>query len=199
MSLINKSLTVALLAGCVAGVGAFNSAWAGPEPIQTSAKDKEIQEIVPVCDPRWYVSLGGNADINFGGTDFNNAAHRAFSAPNGGTVDIDINSHDYNDVYDNPFYSIEGEVGYVLTSHIELFGTFRYTGSAGSDRVTGSNVFVDIPRIVTGNIPLSTSFDDYSAEGGEIGVRYFFVSKEKRWRPYVSLSGGVPHVDSTDF
>ncbi len=198
MSLTNKSIKFALLAGGLAAAGAFTSL-AGPEPLQASSKDKEIQEIAPACNPRWYISIGGDAEVNFGGNDFARGESRTFSVPRIATVDVDIASQDYNEVYDNPFYSIEGEFGYVLTRHIELFGTFRYSASAGTELATGSRVFVDVPNVFTGNFPFSTSFGNYRSYGGEVGLRYFFLSSEKRFRPYISLSGGVSHVDSIGF
>jgi hypothetical protein len=196
MPLTNRFIKAAFLAICVAGAGPFTSALAGPEPIQDNSKDKAIQEIAPVCDPRWYISIGGDAEINFGGNHFNKGADRDFSFGNLGTASVDIDSHDYNDVYNNPFYSIEAEFGYVLTRHIELFSTFRYVGSTGSDRTDGSSVTINLLRNINGTFPLHSDFGDFHSYGGEVGIRYFFLPKESRLRPYISLSGGVSHVDS---
>jgi hypothetical protein len=168
---------------------------AGPEPI--SAKDKNpIVEVPTTCDPRWYVSVGGNAEFNFGGNNFNNGAHEHFAIPQTADIDVDLQSHDYNDVYNNPFYSIEGELGYVLTRHIELFGTFRYSASPGSDWTSGSTVFIDVPQNFTGTFPVRSKFGDFNSYGGELGFRYFFLPKETRLRPYFSLSGGASYVSS---
>src|SRR5262249_15909196 len=39
-------------------------------------------------------------------------------------------------------------------------------------------------------------FDDYNSYGFQLGVRYFFLPKTSRLRPYVSIAGGASHVDS---
>ena len=41
-------------------------------------------------------------------------------------------------------------------------------------------------------------FDDYDSFGGEIGFRYYLLSRQARFRPYLSISGGASHVDDID-
>ncbi len=185
----------ALLVSCVAG--GLASAWAGPEPIQASAKDKEIQVITPVCDPRWYLNLGGGADFAVDGN-LTNGFNRdlkvqtlvgAFPARATGS------STNWNDVYE-PAFHVQGEFGYVLTRHIELFGSFRYTHAEAVDRANDNQVLVNL--IGPSVFRFSRDFGDYTSYGGEVGVRYFFLTKESRFRPFFSLSGGVNHVDSID-
>ena len=191
LSIFAASIATAFFSG-----GIPTSILAGPEPLPDHSKDKvQMVEQPTVCDPKWYISIGGNAEFDFGGSDFVNGTSESFDLGLA-FFDAQIESQDYTDVYDQPFYSIEGEVGYVVTPHIEVFGQFKYSGSPGSDRTSGSEVFFDIIGIGSGSIPLTSRFDDYESYGGQLGFRYFFLSKEARIRPYVSLAGGVTHVDS---
>jgi hypothetical protein len=45
------------------------------------------------------------------------------------------------------------------------------------------------------HFPISSKWDDYTAYGGELGLRCFFFSKQARFRPYFQVSGGATHVD----
>ena len=48
-------------------------------------------------------------------------------------------------------------------------------------------------------IPTSTDeFADYNSWGGELGFRFFFLSRQARWRPYVAISGGASYVDNIE-
>ena len=159
----------------------LTSAFAGPERIDS--KDKMVMA-PPPCDPRWYVSLGGSVDF-----DVNSDFASGFTAEPIGAADVTIVSRDYDDVFEGT-YNIQGEVGYVLTNHIELFGTFRYT-HADSKIVTGS--FSDF-----GNFQLNyvSQYGDYDSFGGELGLRYYFLPKDAKIRPYVSVSGGAAFVQA---
>ena len=137
----------------------------------------------PPCDPRWYVSLGGSVDFQLG--EFSEGVDETI----GGFADLHIVQRDYDDVYNN-WWNVQGEVGYVLTNHIELFGTFRYTHGE-SEIVTGS--FLDFGQF---GLNFVSQYGDYDSFGGELGLRYFFTDKESRIRPYVSISGGATFVDS---
>ena len=164
-------------------LGLFTPAFAGPERIYDNSKDKMITTPAPVCDPRWYISLGGSVDFPFG--NFSDGV----SADINGEASLDVLSRDYDDVYSD-WWNVQGEVGYVLTNHIELFGNFRYT-HADSKIVTGSALdfgFFDLDFV--------SKYGDYNSYGGELGLRYFFLDKEARIRPYVSISGGATYVDA---
>jgi hypothetical protein len=179
-SSLTKCLSVAASAALFSA-GILTSAFAGPERIDS--KDKMIMA-PPVCDPRWYVSLGGSVDFDIG-SDFASG----FTAEPIGAADVTIVSRDYDNTFEGT-YNIQGEVGYVLTNHIELFGTFRYT-HAESKIVTGSVSdfgFFDLEYV--------SQYGDYDSFGGELGLRYYFLPKDAKIRPYVSVSGGAAFVDS---
>ena len=170
--------------------GFIISTFAGPASIPDYSKDKNPVVQQTVCDPKWYISIGGGTDFDYQATDFFNSAR---SLVFGGAVLLDINSHTYDSVYNTNFYRIQGEVGYVLTNHIEVFGLFKYS-HADSEVTSGSTAtVVGGPSFV-----LTDHWGDYSAWGGELGLRYFFLPKEARFRPYVSISGGATAVDSID-
>lgn len=177
---LTKYFAVAVSAALF-GAGILTSAFAGPERIDS--KDKMVMAPPPACDPRWYVSLGGSVDFPLG--EFGNGVSEDVN----GEADLEIVSRDWDDTHDN-WWNIQGEVGYVLTNHIELFGTFRYN-HADSKIVTGSVLdfgFFDLNFV--------SKYGDYDAFGGELGLRYFFTGKESRIRPYVSVSGGATFVSS---
>lgn len=154
------------------------------------SKDKIVQPVAPVCDPRWYISIGGNGEFNASGTDFQNAS--VITLPNGFPIGH-INSHDLGDAYASAFYSVEGELGYVLSDRIELFGEFRYAASASSNWIHRAGVInAGAPTFI------ALKFDEYNSYGFQLGARYFFASKTARLRPYVSIAAGASHVDSID-
>ena len=155
-------------------------------PVELS-KDKMIQPVTPTCDPRWYFSIGGGGEFNTNATDLQNA-----SVITGNGVPIgNVKSSDFNDAYDVAFYSVEAEVGRVLTDRIEVFGQFNYVASATSNWIHHAvSINAGSPTF------LSIKFDDYNSYGFQLGARYFFVSKEARLRPYFSIAGGGAHVDS---
>ena len=175
--------------------GSLNSSFAGPEPIDSS-KDKVVMAPPPVCDPRWYISIGGSVDPDLG-SDFSNGFQETFifDDDDDDTVDVDIVARDWDDLY-NDWWNVRAEVGYALTNHIELFGKFEYT-RAESQIVIGDTVFID-PNSFPGPYDLEfvSQWGDYESWGGELGIRYFFLNKEAAIRPYVSVSGGVAFVDA---
>lgn len=174
-------------------LGLFTPAYAGPERLYDSSKDKTVMAPPPVCDPRWYISIGGGADFDSGRTDLNKAVFGKSIAP---FTNAFIQKHNWNDVY-NDAWRIQGEIGYVLTDHLEVFGLFKYAHAEATQRTRGSDVVFDIrpigPRF---DFPISSEWDDYTSYGGELGLRCFFFSKHARFRPYFQVSGGGTHVDS---
>lgn len=167
--------------------GLLTCGYAGQD--YSKGKNEVVQQ-QPVCDPKWYISIGAGTDFDTEATDFFNSARALVF---GGAVLLDINSHTYENVYNTNFYRIQGELGYVLTRHIEVFGLFKYS-HADSEVTSGSTAtIVGGPTFV-----LTDHWGDYSAWGGELGLRYFFLPKEARFRPYVSVSGGATAVDSID-
>ncbi len=163
----------------------ITSALAGPDYSKTTVEASPQ----PVADPRWYVSIGGGTDFDYGVTDFSN---RVFA--NLGGPALDIRNHPFDEVYDTNFFRIQAEVGYVLRPSLEIFANFRYS-AADSEPTRGS--FLVLPP----NGARAEIFDkwgDYRSYGGELGLRYFFLPKEARFRPYISLSGGAASVDSID-
>lgn len=183
-TLTKLSLFAASVATGFFSAGMAPSVLAGPEQLPDHSKDKvQMVEQQAVCDPRWYISLGGSVDFQLG--EFSNG----FSEFGLGGEELDIESYDWDDVYDTA-WNIQGEVGYALTNHIELFASFRYT-QASSDSVRETALF--IPGL--GDLDFVGKWDDYESWGGELGLRYFFLGKQSRFRPYISISGGATHVD----
>src|SRR4051812_32657751 len=90
---------------------AITTSFAGPEPLDHS-KDKVVMTQPAVCDPRWFISIGGSVDPDLG-SDFSNGLHETFvsSTPrtNGDndeddfttTVDVDIRGRDWDDAYND--------------------------------------------------------------------------------------------------
>ena len=182
-----KKAKVALI-GMLCGAGSILPTFAGPEPIPDYSKGKEQiveQKAPPECD--WYVSIGGGADFDFGSTEFNRS--RDISGVFGQAL-LRVVSQDFDDVYNTNFYHIQGEVGYAVSPHVELFGTFNYQ-AADSRTTTGDQLFL-IPVFL---IDVRSEWSDYTSYGGQLGVRYFFLSRQARFRPYISLAGGATRVE----
>lgn len=167
---------------------AFTTTFAGSADY---SKDKAIVAPAPVCDPRWYISIGGGFDFDYGATDFVNGVDAQVFPPDDFYVEH-LRSHTYNDVYDNSIYRIQGEVGYVLNPHMELFGLFKYAGGYGYRQYGDVDIEFDT------QYPLYIDFGDYRSWGGELGFRYFFLGENAPWhvRPYVSISGGATYVEN---
>ncbi len=195
MNALTKAFSVGLMA-----IGFVPAMFAGPEPLPDRSKDKEVQMVQqpPVCDPRWYFSIGGGIDVDLDGPNLNNGFLHDFRAGTPGgffPARVDSKSRDWSDGYDDA-WRVQGEIGYALTQHLEVFGLFKYAQADASGRVTGSHLIVDARPFVFSDFPTSIAFDgDYSSYGGELGFRFFFLPKEARVRPYVSFSGGATHVD----
>ena len=174
------SLTTAAIAVLIVA-----SAWAGPEPVDTGKDKNVVQTAEPECD--WYVSIGGGVDVDYGATDFVRE-HTIPSLFGGATFHTP--SASWNDAFDTP-YRIEAELGYALGQHVELFGRFTYDAADGQTTDGGS-----ISALRRGTLDLRDKWDDYRSYGGEVGLRYFFLSRNACVRPYISLSGGATRVDS---
>jgi hypothetical protein len=179
------------------GGGIITTSFAGPESLPDYSKGKNvIEEVAPVvCDPRWYISLGGGIDVDLGGTDFTHGYDRDFTSFFLGFIPVasraELQANGWDDVYDNA-WRIQGEVGYALTQHLEIFGLFKYAHADATNPALGSRVFID----GSGPLPLTRFFDDYDAWGGELGFRFYFTNRASHIRPYFSVSGGATHVDS---
>jgi hypothetical protein len=195
---VTKCLAVA------ASLVGIYTAMAGPAPLAVSSKDKEVQmEQAPVCDPHWYFTIGGGAEFDIGDSSLVNGFSLPFTAeipsfPGVTAARYEINSRNWNDFYDTT-WRIQGEAGYALTSHLEIFGLFKYAHADASSGFAGiGDILIFNPFIgnLTSTTPLSARFDDYSSYGGQLGFRFFFLPKQSRFRPYLSLSGGATHVDS---
>jgi len=175
---------VLLAVAALSAEGIF--AFAGP--VQLS-NDKIVQPAPPVCDPVWYISVGGNGEFN---TDATNLQNASAIAPTGIRIG-GISAHNFNDAYDVAFYSVDAEVGRVLTDRVEAFGQFQYVASATENWIHNA------VRINAGGPTpafLAIRFDDFASYGFQFGARYFFIPKGAPLRPYVSIAGGAAHVDS---
>jgi hypothetical protein len=165
-----------------------------------------IVEVPTTCDPRWYISVKSGAAIDTGATQINQGFTTDFTSTyfqSDLPSTAFIQSHDWSDAYGEA-WNIEAEVGYVLTRHIELFGLFRFEhgeGDAGTNNTSTSGSHVVIGNSQTFpnvDFPISSKFGDYNSYGGEIGLRYFLLPTEAKFRPYVSLAGGAAYVPAID-
>ncbi len=184
---MKNALTTSLLCAFCALTGLFSSVYAGAADY---TKDKGMIQQAPVCDPRWYISIGGGIDLDFQATDFVSGTDFDVTAGDP-TFRQEYKGRSYDDVFGDTLYRIQGEIGYVLNDHIELFGLFKYAGGYGKS-------YVD--RDVEGDFSYGVFVypGDYRSWGGELGLRYFFVSAKEPWhvRPYVSISAGATYVES---
>jgi hypothetical protein len=191
-ALTNRLVWAASVCITLFGAGFLNSVSAGSEPVDNS-KEKMIQPMAPVCDPRWYVSFGLGIDFDTQVTSFvNGTTFEPFAGET--NVQEHYKERSWNDAYDNSIYRVQGELGYVLTPHIELFGLFKYEGGYGKhliDRDVESGF----------QYPVFEYPGLYRSWGGELGLRYYFFAKDndirpfRTIRPYVSISGGASYVD----
>ena len=191
-----KALTSVL---SIAFAALSSNGLAGVEPIDAS-KSKEMIQPAPACDPRWYLSIGGGLDIDFQATDFVSATDFTLESTTPPVIEPQLElykSRSYDDVYGN-LYRIQGEIGYVLTNHIEIFALLKYAFGYGGH--FGGDLDRQPSPPDEHFFPIDTYYGDYRSWGGELGLRYFFCSKETwepwRFRPYVSLSAGATHVES---
>lgn len=184
-----KRIGNGILVGMILGTGLGLTAWAGPEPIADYSKDKNIIEQKPEMECHWYISVGGGADVEFGGTEF----VRSHTVPDSlGLAVLHFGPRKFDDAFDTG-YRIQAEFGHDLGEHIELFGRFTYNAANGQT-TEGSYVSTAFGRLI-----LRRQFGDYTSYGGEVGLRYLFLSRQARIRPYISLSGGATRVESIDF
>jgi hypothetical protein len=176
------------------------SSFAGPESI--SAKDKQpIVEVPTTCTHRFYVSVSSGTEYE-PGNDFSNGVRDVtpLTLPGIGVVgtsDLLVRSRQYSDVYKD-WRDINLELGFAITSHLDVFGRFTYT-SADSQNLIGSHLaigFAGLPPAFALGFPVTSKFDNYESWGGELGFRYYFTSQEARIRPFVALSGGARWVDA---
>ena len=185
--------------------GFITSVFAGPVSLSDNSKEKMIQPVAPLCEPRWYVSAGLGIDIDTQATDFvQGTKFDPFGDDNsGGFIFQDYKGHSWGEIYDNSIYHGELQAGYVLTDHIELFATGRYEGGYGR-KTYGDSDALNYNLYGYGYVerhPLAAYPGLYRSWGGELGLRYFFFSKDtdvrpfRTIRPYISISGGAAHVD----
>ncbi|MBV9657147.1 MAG: hypothetical protein JO295_03450 [Verrucomicrobia bacterium] len=179
----------------------------------TTEEDTSKERVPPTEAPeharRFYMRVGVGTDFDYTATRFSGSASVAppVGASNS-TFPTNVRRQHFSDVYpysfDTAFYRPEVELGYVLNSHVEIFGMFKYTRADSRPFTVGdavefgapivqNGVFVGAPATTTN---LRASFGDYRSYGGEIGLRYFFLPPAARLRPYVSLAGGATYVES---
>ncbi len=136
------------------------------------------------------------------GTDFTVGGDWVESASVSGTIGgsnvtgtLSAPFQDFGDVYDQPF-SVGITFNYGLSSTAEVFGGIHST-RARSDEFDAINV--DAAGTVGGTAVAASTvitgeFDDYHELGIDGGYRQFF-RPGKRFRPYISGSLGLKHVD----
>jgi hypothetical protein len=176
------------LAGAFLASGMPLALLAGPEPITDYSKDKNVIEQKVEVECNWYFSIGGGVDLDYGSAEF----VRPHDIPSfSGLAELHVGAKDFDDAFDTT-YRIQAELGYALGQHIELFGRFNYDAADGQ-KTGGSYV-----SSIVGRLDLQREFGDYTSYGGEVGLRYFFLSRAACVRPYISISGGATRVESID-
>jgi hypothetical protein len=201
------AITVAL---CTGGIVATSYA-DGPEGVSSKEKNPIVE--VPTCNPHWYVSVSGGADINVGG-DLNNS-HTAILNPVGSPLNPFIGPgastfpvvtefvahHNWDDVYDTG-YRAEAEAGWMATEHFDLFVLFKYEHATADDRTHGTNLAVNFGPPFDGGptlvFPITSKFTDYNSYGFEVGGRWFLMGRNSRFKPFIQVSGGPTHTDRID-
>ena len=179
-----RSLTFVLSASLAASLAV--TSLAGPEPIADSSKETPVIAQKEVVECKWYVEIGGGADFEFGDTQFNrgHSLNTFFRE-----VTLDFDAHNFDDVYDTP-YHIKGEVGYAVSDYVEFFGNFSYSAADGGSTSGGHFGFF------SSDLSFKDEWGDYTSYGGQLGLRFFFLSRQSHFRPFISLAGGASHVDS---
>ena len=143
-----------LAVGLLFSGATFTTTFAGSDYSKSMAAPARAE-----CDPRWYISIGGGIDLDYQATNFVNGTN---FEPYAGDpfYQIQLGGHTYDDVFGDTLYRIQGELGYVLNDHIELFGLFKYAGGYGQ-------TFGDIDyETSSGSYPIKTYFGDYRSWGG---------------------------------
>jgi hypothetical protein len=195
-----NALTRVVIFACGFVLAATN-AFAGPEQITTGKESKDVPiEQAPACDPRWWVNVGGGAEWDIGSTDFSRDFHYTVFGffPGIGPFSVSQRSPalQWDDVYDTT-WRLRSEFGYALTQHLDVLAAFNYAHADAND-FQDWGTFSVTSFFGTATAPLNVRFDDYDSIGGEIGFRYYILSRQARFRPYVSFSGGASHVDNID-
>jgi hypothetical protein len=139
-----------------------------------------------------------------GGDFINNAAETLVTADTifGLTINVTIGleapSQDFSDVFDQPVTAGLG-VNYGLSSSSEVFGALRRT-RARSNQFDALNVTAAGTLDGTAfalSAAIQGNFDDYEDFGLEVGYRHFFNPSNK-FKPFVSVVGGLKRVSSMD-
>lgn len=180
-----------------------SSASADPGPASgLSTAANPIVEPSPICDSKWYITVGGGLDVDLGTTNATQGfdAETLTFAPSGnGMLDlIDVearfHSHKWSDAFGNS-WNVDTEAGRVLGPHLEIFGLFKYASAAGNSVGDDHLLLMNRTSLATTDISVITEFGNYNSVGGELGFRAFFLPNNSRFRPYVALSGGTAHVN----
>ncbi|HEX4638160.1 MAG TPA: hypothetical protein VH170_01605 [Chthoniobacterales bacterium] len=187
-----RQLLLTMVVAIAAGI--FTSAFAGPE-VLPSAKDKNPIVEIPTCKTTWYFTISGGADFDLGATDINKSRTQSIIP---GFVTAFIKQHDFNDAFDDVGYHVQGELGFAVGNYWEFFGLFKWEHVDASGRTSGSHVLISVPRVIIADIPFGSEFGDYNSYGFEFGARFFFLSRQARFRPYISVSGGPTEADAID-
>ena len=139
------------------------------------------------------------------GGDFVNAAEETFAVAGtiGGAafsanIGFNTEERDFDDVYDRPIVVGLG-LDYGLSDSGEIFGSFRYV-HAGGDEFDALNVTaagtIDGTAFAVAAV-LTGEFDSYDEFGVDVGYRHF-LNPGQKFRPFVSVSAGLKHVDDID-
>lgn len=163
----------------------------------------------PEPEARWYISAGGGAAFDVSGT-LNDSFRGTFPLILIGSTTLKIRETDYSDVY-NASSRIRAEVGYALTSRLDVFGKFEYENAQGGTDSNSRIIFQGgtgalanfIPGGAVGGVSNSSAsfaidrhFNDYQRYGGELGLRYSFLPKTGHWQVFAAISGGASTVSA---
>jgi hypothetical protein len=127
---------------------------------------------------RWSVTFTGGVSVPAGG-EFHEGGRGAVLG-----LATTVEAKKNRDVYD-PGVGWRAGVGYGVSRHVELFGTFAWERASSSELSVGHVASLD----------LRASFGDYTSYGVDAGLRYH-LAPGGRVNPYVAALAGFRRVDA---
>lgn len=127
---------------------------------------------------RWALTFKGGADVQVSGDVHTGGRGTVLTLP------TTVEARSYKDVYGTPF-RFEGELGYGVSSNVEVFGRVGYAKKAADELSVGNVAGLD----------LRAQFADYKEWSFGAGLRYYF-NAESSVRPYLAASGGLRSVSA---
>jgi hypothetical protein len=126
---------------------------------------------------RWSVSFGTGTAPTVSGIYHEGGAGRVLN------LATQVDERDWSDIY-NAGFTMRADVGYAVTSQLELTGAFRYSRQDAEPLSVGSVAGLD----------LRSEFGDYRDCGLEGGIRWHFAP-DATVHPYIGVAAGLRRVD----